>query len=421
MKNLLRIFSLIFITGFFFTACEPDTGGGGGTGGGDPLAVPPSISAETTASALAPGATFLVSVTASAGDAEMNSLTITQDGANLDLSRIVSISTVATPNNPNLLFDADRTSFTYDIMLTAHEEAGSSIYGFEVVDDNNNSASESVFIDVEIEMIPPTLVFMGPTMSMDIDAGTLLSLPIEAASGSALLADISVWEEGELIDPSRASLGVNDFDTNPYILEGGFKDAFMENLLLRVHMEEGVTRMYTIRITDENGQMSDVNLEITTTDPSTPVTTLEGVLFNAGGPAGTGGLDLDEGVSTGSTDPTAEIKDFGIDPTEPASVNWLQRITGINGFEMRYVINGLPGVPENFSFDNVNSLEQIVALWDVAEAFTSTVDGQLASLPVEVGDTFVVTDGTTFYLTEVVEVNLATDSNDDNYVFNIKR
>ena len=391
MKNLLRIFSLLFVTGFLFTACEEEPGGGGTTDLG------PTISIETIASTVGPGDTFVVTVTGSAGDAEMNDLTILEEGINLDVDRVVEITGVSVPNNPNLLFGTDRTGFVYDITLRAHADAGSRLYTFEVTDDNNNSSMESVFIEVVVEMNPPVFTYTGSTTFSDIDPGALLSIPIDVVAGSTQLASISVLEDGVLVDPSRVELGTMDFDANPYILEGALKDSIMDNLFLNVHMDEG-TKTYRIIITDDNGETSQINLDITTVDPLTPVTTLMGVLFNAAGPAGTGGLDLDEGVGTGSTSSLAEIKDFGIDPNEPGSVNWIQRITGINGNEMRYVYNGLAGVPEGFTFGGVVGKEEILALWDVSEAFTSTVGGESASFPVEVGDIFVVSNGANYYI-----------------------
>jgi len=70
--------------------------------------------------------------------------------------------------------------------------------------------------------------------------------------------------------------------------------------------------VYTITVTDEFGLESNVEFTVNVV-AATPLEVLNGVLFNAGGPAGTGGLDMDNGMSTGSTDEAAEIKDQGID------------------------------------------------------------------------------------------------------------
>jgi len=414
MKNLIRIFSLLLVTGLFFTACEEDPGGGGTTD------LPPTISVSTTASDVGPGELFTVTVTATAGDADMNDLSIFEEGLLLDGNRVVEISGVTTPNNPNLLFGTDRSGFVFDVTLRAHTDADSRLYSFEVTDDNNNTSTESVFIGVVVEMNPPVFTYNGSPTITDIDPGTLLSIPIDVVAGSVPLASISVLEDGVLIgDVTRLTLGANNFDANPYILEGTFKDSIMDMLFLRAHMDSGL-KTYTIVITDENGETSQINLDITTQDPLTPVTELVGVLFNAAGPDGTGGLDLDEGFSTNSDSGLAEIKDFGSDFSEPTELNWLQRIGGVNGYELKYIYTGLPGVPEGFTFGGVVGKEEIVSLWSIGEAFTSMVDNELASFPVEVNDVFVISNGTNYYLARVSQVNVSSDDNGDNYRFDIK-
>ena len=107
-------------------SCETDPGTGGG---GDPT-VGPDINASTTAGILTPGKTFQVSISATAGDGEINTLTILENGVQVDPSRIVVIIGLAAVNNPALLFDGGRASFNYDVTMAASTQAGDQTISF---------------------------------------------------------------------------------------------------------------------------------------------------------------------------------------------------------------------------------------------------------------------------------------------------
>ena len=187
---------------------------------------------------------------------------------------------------------------------------------------------------------------------------------------------IAVYEDGELIsDPSRMELLGNVFDANPYTLTGDLKVAIDGILLLRVH-SEAAAKTYRIKITDESGESSSVDIDILA---GTILTELQGVLFNVGGGQGTGGLDLDEGNSTNSDDSTAEIRDLGIDIDLPADQNWLQRIAGVNGFTIKYLFPGMNGLPEGFTFEGISFQEQIPSLWDLGTNFGVEENGEPVS------------------------------------------
>jgi len=100
--------------------------------------------------------------------------------------------------------------------------------------------------------------------------------------------------------------------------------------------------VYTITVTDEFGLESNVEFTVNVV-AATPLEVLNGVLFNAGGPAGTGGLDMDNGMSTGSTDEAAEIKDQGIDVVERAGTNYAFQVAEVNVIQAdnsdNYVLN----------------------------------------------------------------------------------
>ena len=408
MKNLIKFLGLFLIAGIAFVSCESDTGM-------DPLG--PDVSVATTASELTPGQLFSVTVTASSGDAEMNALTILENGSQLSTDRISEISGLTTVNNPALLFDADRNSFSYNVTLQAAAEVGTYTYTFRVTDADNEIGSNEVAITVV--STPATIEYNGSMTIDEVPPSSLVSLQLDVTPGTLPLNTIAVYEDAELImDASRLELGTNGFDVNPYTLPAELKDGFSEMLFIRVPGESG-TKSYTVEIADESGVTSTLDVDVII---GTPVDMLEGVLFNAGGPQGTGGLDLDTGTSTNSDDPNSEIKDLGIDLSLPLDQNWLQRIAGINGFEARYLTPGENGLPETFSFEGVSIKEQIPSLWDNAVEFTSvdTQTGELVSRVVQVGEVFIVSDGTSYYTFIVKEVNVKTMDNSDNYVLDIK-
>ncbi len=156
--------------------------------------------------------------------------------------------------------------------------------------------------------------------------------------------------------------------------------------------------------------------------------TLNGVLFNQAGPAGTGGLDLDTGEGTGSTASESEIRDMGLDCTIPApGLNWRRQIGTINDADMRAV--DMTQV-ENFTFENVGSVEEIIGAYesgiDLADgesincANTSTTAVTDVSEVLTAGDMFVVLSNGRYYLIRIDEVNETDMDNDDNYVISIK-
>jgi len=400
------------IAGMVLVSCESDTG----TGGVDPV-IGPDVTASSSATILIPGESFTVSVNANAGDGEMNTFTVLENGVQLDPSRITEILGLSAINNPTLLFDSDRASFTYDVTIMAATEVGDYTYSFKVDDDNNKSASADIFVSVNAT--PANITYIGDMTFMGVAPGSLVSLQLDVTQGTFPMSTIGVYEDGVLIaDATRLELGSNDFDVNPYALSEDQKAAFSEMLFIRVH-DTGGAKVYRIEITDEAGETATLDINIVA---GAPLTELQGVLFNAGGDDGTGGLDLDEGISTDSDDAIAEIKDLGIDTDLTADINWIQRITGVNGFEARYLFGGQNGLPESFTFEGISFKEEVTSLWDNSTPFTSedVNTGEKVSFLMEVDDVFIVSDGTKYYTFIVREVNVRTMDNLDNYVLDIK-
>jgi len=131
----------------------------------------------------------------------------------------------------------------------------------------------------------------------------------------------------------------------------------------------------------------------------------------------TGGLDLDNGLSTGSSDEAAEIRDLGIDTDLSAEINWIQKISGANDATIKALKIGENNLLEGFTFEGVNSKEAIATLYN--DNGIDLTDGQ--SDVVSVGDLFVVNRGDNYYLIEITLVTVTTTDNADGYTMDIKK
>jgi hypothetical protein len=285
-------------------------------------------------------------------------------------------------------------------------------------------APSADFIDTD-----PTGVLIGnyPTTDFAVeDTDALVYVAIQAVAGTADIQSITVSEDGSPVDASTRltfrDLVANSVITanNPLLITGDNVEGFTIEIGIDPH-DDIATKTYGFDITDSNGKTATLTISITTIDPGTPVEmTLEGVLFNQGGPAGFGGLDLDDGSSTGTgaMDTGAEIRDWGIDTDLPVAENWLRQIGPINGTTLR-ILNP-DKLPEGFTFAGVETKEEISDLFDVAGEDLPNDSGEKSDA-VEVGQFFAVNKGdTTYYLLEIKEVNITAGDNTDNYVIDIK-
>lgn len=272
-------------------------------------------------------------------------------------------------------------------------------------------ASEIDFVSTDTEVAP----------------GSTFKVKLRLQTGTNPLRTVEIREDNEKLPFDRFT--VNDGaigSNNPFLITGPSTSGATYEIEIVAHDGLQETKVYTFEVTDEGNLTDAVSLNITTTGQE--VKMLEGVLFNQAGPVGTGGLDLDSGNGTGSMDAEAEIRDMGLDCTVPApGLNWRRQIGSVNGADLREV--DLTQV-ENFSFDNVNFVEEIIGAYetglelsdgeavDCSDASTTNVTD--VSDEVMVGDLFTVKSGDTYYLIRIDEVNETAADNADNYVISIK-
>ena len=399
----------MFALSFLVVSCEDDGTGGGGTGGGGgssdgfPIV---DITAAMGSFTQEAGDTVYVNLTATAGDDQLNTITVNEDGARLtDINRVLWNGSVIA--NPLLLTGTDKDMATYEIgIIVSDEIATSKIYNIIVTDDAARVVTSG---DVTITTLgnPPTLSTTMMSGTVTTAPGSLQSYPLVGTPGSGDLATISVFENDVLMAADRLFFGPQQME-NPFPLAADQLTGFDESLQVRASTEEG-TNVYRIVLTDVNGLTAELEPQTITTEvQGTPVTMIMGALLNSAGPAGTGGLDLDvANGGTGSSDAAAEIRDLGID----GNGDWLMQIAPANNSQLVRLVAGQNNLPEGFTFEGTTFVE------DIPAAFANGITYNNET--VVTGDLFAVERDGVYYIIKISAVNNTSDDNTDNYVVDI--
>lgn len=263
-------------------------------------------------------------------------------------------------------------------------------------------------------LVSDSTVASDVTLSVD----QAFTVELSGAKTDNNLKTISIQENGVNIPISSERLSDN-INSNPILLLGLNVDTITLRFAIRAHSDVS-TKTYSFILEDTKGNKTTKSFAVTTV-ALTNADVLKGVLLNQGGPVGTGGLDLDNGVKTGSMDPLAELRDEGIDLGAPVSSNWFQQISGVNSTEVKYIKKGANGISENFSFDAIKYKEEIAGLWGNGTPFTAKIGTRDVSNKVAKGDIFIAKKGSNYYLLNVVDVKVTNNDNADSYEFDIKK
>ena len=255
--------------------------------------------------------------------------------------------------------------------------------------------------------VDPTLTL---TSGSEFDGAVLngddtIELSISGMGGTEQLNAIIFFEDGVRLEgwENRLFIDGAPASSNAPLLTGAEKDQFDWDIAVLADTVEGPHEL-VIEVQDEGQTSASVTINYVTSG----IDTLMGVLFNSGGPTGTGGLDLDEGIGTGSTDDRAEIRDLGIDIGAPAdSVNWRQQIAPANDAI-------IASVNQELIFDEIATSASIIDAFDANNALSETAR-------LEGGEVFAVNRGNDYYLIRIVEVSIDPVDNNDNYVIDIKK
>lgn len=367
------------------------------------------VSTDTT---VAPGSTFIVRVSASAGDDLITSFTMTEDFVDLTTDRFTNLTDATILNNPLAIVSGSyQTGFNWDIEITAADLSGLYTYEFNVGDEGGLSGS--VQIDVTVANNPPTVDFADTHVYTDttVAADAVFEISVVASTGDNVLENVTVRENGVEVDISRLTVGGVAPTNHPIPVSIDDQDGFTWLIGITAHSSDVAT--YTVEVTDAAQESGSNAITVLAGD----VVELSGkLLYNSSGPTGTGGINLLTGEGTGSADASAHIKDEGVDFGLPLGNNWIQKISGVNGSTIRTLSNST----EMFSFDAIQTKEAILALYNEGDAI---VDG--VSEVVEIGDIFIVNNESNYFLLEVIDVYVETSTdpmiaNDDYYEFAIK-
>lgn len=421
MKRILNFptLMLLFVSALFLVSCEDEPGGGGG--GTTDTAAAISLVSESELT-LAPAEEFTISIAADRGTNEMNAITVYEDNIKVPVERL-KFNGVAASANATLLTGTDRESIDWTVSIIAQATAGT-IANFEVEIVDDMSLTSAVTVTVTTASAPPVLTTIGNTTPVFPEGTQNVSMKIKAEKGGSDLVKLEIRQNNVFVDITDFNWNGLSMMTsgNPFDLTDAEKDGFEEGEFL-VDLPNSVgTFVYTMIIEDAAAQRDTATFVVTTETSGTPIDIREDVLLNAAGPAGTGGLDLDTGASTGTgttTGADAEIIDNGIDGGN-ADVNWIQTISAVNGATMKYVVAGSGGVPEAFTFGGVVVKEDLEGLYTLNTG--GVIDNTNSSSIVQPGDTFIVQKGTQYWLITAKEVNVKTaeGDNSDNYVFDVK-
>lgn len=420
MRRILNLpaFLLLFVAAMCITSCADDGPVGPGNEDGPTVTLLSSNAVDAL-----PAEAVTIEFSASPGASPLNAVTVYEDGVKVPLERL-QFNGVDANANATLLAGTDKEGLTWTTTVTAQSSAATTVlYGVEVTDESQ--LKESVIVSITTSALAPTLTG-GGSLTPTFEQGTNNAVfRLSATQGTGLLTAIEVREDGLLVDPAR--LNWNDISMmamgNPFGLSTDEADGFLAadgELAIDLADEVGVY-VFDIILEDEFNLRDTVTYVVTTTLSGTPVEIRTDVLLNAAGPAGTGGLDLDTGMPTGTGNTSganAEIRDNGINNLG-AAVNWIRTISAMNGATIKYAVAG-SGLPEGFTFGSVETKEELSGIYDNS---TSDVIGENnSSSPVDVGDTFIVRKGSQYWLLLTKEVNIKTavGDNSDNYVFDVK-
>jgi hypothetical protein len=338
------------------------------------------------------------------GSAELNGIEVFENDVKVSFDRIRFKGT-AVAANPILLLTNDRQGFTAEVRLrTLYADIVTKIT-ITLIDNDGNRVSVSRMIKATKQ--GPVIGYSAVNPVNAVAPGTDYGFRFSVTTGSAPLSTISVKENGVIItDVSRLKFDGIPFFSNPEFLPSNKIDGFVSNVVSVVLPATIGKWQYTFTFTDTLGGFTEYDVVAYVGTKLDFVAT--GVLLNAAGPQGTGGLDLDMGISTGSDDAEAEIKDEGIDAALPLASNWKQKISAAGSAELRRVIQVI-------DISDIYVKEQILNYWNLG----SPVSGPTPN-KVLVNDIFVVKKEDRYYFLQIDKVTVTPTDNTDKFEVSIK-
>ena len=271
---------------------------------------------------------------------------------------------------------------------------------------------------------PDPITGTAPTITLTDGEGNVgstfspneeISFTFDVERGSSDMNSLEVKENGNTIAENSGRIKFNDTipSANPTLLFAGQEDDFSVKVTILTNTTPGTYDIDVI-VTDSNSpnpRSTTYTVEYSVAEPN--LEEIEGVLFNAAGPQNTGGLNLNTGESTNSTEvPDSHIKDLGI-TSGPVDTNWRQKIAPIseNGVSLRILSSEV-------DYNNVQYANQLEDLYNGG----TEVGSEGTANKNVVGDTFVAKKGDDYWIFVIRNVTITPGmDNSDNYELDIKK
>ena len=375
-----------------------------------------SLSANTTgARTIKPGESFVSLISIKRGGNKLRGLNIFENDSLVDVSRI-KINNTTILGNPYFFPPQNNENVNLRIEILSLRANNDFVYRFVVTDFGGESAQAERTITVKSD--PPKLKFNGPDLTIaTIDQSARFK--VNGVRGSGLLKSLEILQNNVKIDASRIMFGTFSPATNPFILPSTDENVFDKDLLIR-SPSLAANYTYTFILRDDLDAIATDSAKVLAGIPATELVSKN--LYNAARTNGLGGIQLKDGTSVSTASNIADLIDTGIDTTVTnASLNWKRQFRAGQNVEVRRIIIGNNGVPQNFSYINIFTKEQILDLFSKGVNFTlKDKEGRLISDPVQIGQIFVVKKGNEYYLIEVAAVVQTPNDNEDYYRLNYK-
>ena len=153
------------------------------------------------------------------------------------------------------------------------------------------------------------LLVSDSTVASDVTlkVGAAFTVELTGTKTDNDLKTITIQEAGVNIPITSNRLSSN-INSNPILLLGTDVSSFTLRFAISAHSDVS-TKTYSFILEDTKGNKTTKSFAITTVALTDIDDVLEGVLFNQSGPVNTGGLDLDSGQGTSSTNVNSELLD----------------------------------------------------------------------------------------------------------------
>ena len=405
MRNLSKLLLALVAMSVLFSSCKED------------VTEAPSVSLVAGTDFVSDGDTvfteapFQVKIEASAGTEDMDRLEVRENGAPIDISRILFDGDPAGSNPTPLDAATYGRALSWVITVTAPPTADVFATYTVVLSDAGGLTGQTSF-DLGIAGTAPMLSIADETGFVkggdSIFTDTDFVMKVTGVKGADFISEVQVQENGVVVDNSRLQIDGIAALANPFSVANSELEGFTYELTVKAPSDPDQAYTYTIIATDVEGRSGSVAIGLTTVAAPDPVTESTAVLLlNQGGPAGQGGLDLHTGTGTGSMDASADIVDKGIDINKPLATNWIQKIGVVNSSDLR--------IPDAaFSYDEIATVGQIEAAFEQGTTITE-------SDVVQEGDMFLVLSDGTYFALIVTDINLTAADNKDYYEFSVKQ